>query len=195
MPRDIKIDLFSDTLTKPTLGMRQFMCNAEVGDEQKGEDPTVNDLQEMVADLLGKEAALFLPSGTMCNLISIRLHCRPGDEILLDRTAHPLNSEGAGAAVLSGSLIQGLSGERGVFFASAAESGNPSIQPLSTEDSPGLGGADVQHGGRDHLAAGDNSGGLRGGARASLTHPHGWSAIDECRCRDKDSGERICQHF
>ena len=63
----IDVDLFSDTLTKPTAEMRRFMCDAEVGDEKKGEDPTVNLLQEQVAELLGKEAALFLPSGTMCN--------------------------------------------------------------------------------------------------------------------------------
>ena len=73
------IDLYSDTLTKPTPDMRRFMCEAEVGDEQKGEDPTVNLLQEMVADLLGKEAAVFLPSGTMCNEIAVKVHTRPGD--------------------------------------------------------------------------------------------------------------------
>jgi len=66
--------------------MRQFMCEAEVGDEQTLEDPTVNALQEMVAELLGKEAALFLPSGTMCNEIALRAHCRPDDEMI----AHPM---------------------------------------------------------------------------------------------------------
>ena len=96
MPSKIRIELFSDTMTKPTAEMRRFMCDAEVGDEQKGEDPTVNLLQDMTAELLGKEAALFLPSGTMCNQIAIKLHCRPGDELLLDRTAHPLNSEAGG---------------------------------------------------------------------------------------------------
>jgi len=69
MTPKIVVDLFSDTMTKPTAEMRRFMCNAEVGDEQKGEDPTVNLLQDMVADLLNKEAAVFLPSGTMCNLV------------------------------------------------------------------------------------------------------------------------------
>ena len=150
MPPDIKIDLFSDTLTKPTPGMRQFMCNAEVGDEQKGEDPTVNHLQEMVATLLGKEAALFLPSGTMCNLISIKLHCRPGDEILLDRTAHPLNSEGGGAAVLAGALIRGLSGERGVFSAAQLKAAvrpfsryQPKTRLVSVEQTSNMGGGTV----------------------------------------------------
>jgi threonine aldolase len=111
----IKIDLFSDTMTKPTAEMRRFMCDAEVGDEQKFEDPTVNLLQEMVAELLGKEAALFLPSGTMCNQIAIKLHCRPGDEMICDRTAHPLNFEGGGPAALSGVMVYPLPGENGIF--------------------------------------------------------------------------------
>src|SRR5262245_36204127 len=76
----IEVDLYSDTVTRPTQAMRRFMCDAAVGDEQKGEDPTVNQLQEMVAEMLGKEAAVFLPSGTMCNEIAMRVHCRPGDE-------------------------------------------------------------------------------------------------------------------
>jgi len=125
---EIKIDLFSDTMTKPTLEMRRFMCDAEVGDEQKGEDPTVNLLQEMVAELLGKEAAVYLPSGTMCNQISIKIHCRPGDEILLDRTAHPLNSEAGGPAALAGAMVQPLPGKRGVF---SAEQVKQSIRPIT----------------------------------------------------------------
>src|SRR5438477_84505 len=83
----IEVDLYSDTVTRPTADMRRFMCAAEVGDEQKGEDPTVNRLQDQVAELLGKEAALFLPSGTMCNEIALRVHCRPGDEMLAHWTA------------------------------------------------------------------------------------------------------------
>jgi threonine aldolase len=124
----IKIDLFSDTLTKPTPEMRRFICDAEVGDEQKGEDPTVNLLHEMVAELLGKEAGLFLPSGTMCNQISIKLHCQPGDEVLLDKTAHPLNSEAGGPAVLAGAIVHGLPGERGVF---TAEQVKAAIRPIT----------------------------------------------------------------
>ena len=92
----IKIDLYSDTVTRPTAPMRKFMSEAEVGDEQKFEDPTVNRLQERVAELLGKEAGLYLPSGTMCNQIAFRIHCRPGDEVLLHRSAHPLISEAGG---------------------------------------------------------------------------------------------------
>ena len=76
----IDVDFFSDTVTRPTAEMRRFMCDAEVGDEQKLEDPTVNLLCEMVAELLGKEAAVFLPSGTMCNETALRVHARPGEE-------------------------------------------------------------------------------------------------------------------
>src|SRR5207237_10333710 len=97
----IDVDLQSDTVTKPTQEMRRFMCEAEVGDEQKGEDPTVNTLQAMVAELLGKEAALFLPSGTMCNEIAMRVHCRHGEEMIAHRTAHPLNFERGGPEALA----------------------------------------------------------------------------------------------
>jgi cystathionine beta-lyase/cystathionine gamma-synthase len=92
-PAGPAVDLYSDTVTRPTTAMRRFMCDAEVGDEQQLEDPTVNRLQEIVAELLGKEAALFLPSGTMCNQIALRVHCRPGDEMLAHRTAHPIHTE------------------------------------------------------------------------------------------------------
>jgi threonine aldolase len=111
------IDLGSDTATRPTLEMRRFMAEAPVGDEQLGEDPTVNELQAMVAELLGKEAALFLPSGTMCNAIAIKIHTQPGDEIILDRYAHPYSSEGGGPAALAGVSCALIDGERGVFTA------------------------------------------------------------------------------
>ena len=78
------IDLFSDTKSKPTPAMRQAIANAEVGDEQKFEDPTTNRLRERICDLLGKEDAVFLPSGTMCNEIAIAVHCRPGDEVIAE---------------------------------------------------------------------------------------------------------------
>src|SRR5918912_1458623 len=113
----IDVDLYSDTLTKPTVEMRRFMCDAEVGDEQKGEDPTVNLLTEMVADLLGKEAAVFLPSGTMCNEISMRVHCRPGDEMLAHRTAHPIHFEAGGPAALAGVNTRAIDGARGQYDA------------------------------------------------------------------------------
>lgn len=117
----IRVDLYSDTLTRPTEGMRQAMARAEVGDEQKGEDPSVNRLLERVADLLGKPAAVFLPSGTMANQISLAVHCRPGDEFYCDRTAHPLHSEAGGASAIAGAQPRALDGERGVYSGAQLE--------------------------------------------------------------------------
>ena len=92
------------------------MAAAEVGDEQRRRDPTVNALQERVAELLGHEAGLFLPSGTMCNAIAIRLHIRPlGDEMYLHPTAHPVDAEAGGPAALAGAMISYLPGEGGMF--------------------------------------------------------------------------------
>jgi threonine aldolase len=124
----IEVDLYSDTVTKPTPAMRRFMCDAEVGDEQKGEDPTVNRLQEVVAELLGKEAAVFLPSGTMCNEIAMRVHCRPGDEMLAHRTAHPIHFETGGPAALAGVNVRPLDGPRGQFDAAAVDE---AVRPAS----------------------------------------------------------------
>jgi threonine aldolase len=117
----IEIDLSSDTVTKPTQDMRRFMCKAEVGDEQKHEDPTVNLLQEMVAELLGKEVALFLPSGTMCNEIALRVHCRHGEEMLAHQSAHPIHFEGGGPAALAGVNVRSLDGPRGQYDAATLE--------------------------------------------------------------------------
>jgi threonine aldolase len=111
------IDLFSDTRSKPTPAMRRAIADAEVDDEQAGLDPTVNALCERVADLLGKEAAVYLPSGTMCNEIAYRVHCRPGDEIILDRTAHGIMAEAGGPAALAGVMVHPVEGERGRFTA------------------------------------------------------------------------------
>ncbi|MDP1840903.1 MAG: beta-eliminating lyase-related protein, partial [Reyranella sp.] len=109
------IDLYSDTKTKPSPGMRKAMADAEVGDEQKMEDPTVNRLRDRVCELLGKEDAVFLPSGTMGNQIAIRVHCRLGDEVIADRTAHIINAEGGGTAANAGVMIRMLDGPYGVF--------------------------------------------------------------------------------
>jgi threonine aldolase len=111
----VTVDLFSDTVTRPTAPMRRFMCEAEVGDEQQREDPTVNLLQDMVADMLGKESALFLPSGTMCNQVAFAVHCRAGDEILLQELAHPLLYEAGGAAALIGAVFRPLSDPDGFY--------------------------------------------------------------------------------
>ena len=115
--KDIRIDLYSDTHTQPTAEMRKFMAAAEVGDEQQREDPTVNRLIEKVCDLLGKEDAIYLPSGTMCNQIAWRVYCRPGDEIIMDDTGHTRHFETGGPAALSGAMVYPLAGKRGVFSA------------------------------------------------------------------------------
>src|SRR6516225_8260310 len=114
MPDPI-IDLRSDTVTRPTPGMRAAMAAAEVGDDVFGDDPTVNRLQERVAALLGKEAALFVPSGTMSNQICIRAHTQPGDELLCDVRCHVYNSEQGGPAVLSGVTCRPIEGKYGIL--------------------------------------------------------------------------------
>src|SRR4051794_28596236 len=111
------VNLTSDTQTRPSEGMRRAMAAAEVGDEQRGLDPTVNLLQERVAELLGHEAGLFLPSGTMCNQIGIRLHTRPGDELILERFSHPIIAEAGGPAAHAGVMMQPLDGAGGMFTA------------------------------------------------------------------------------
>jgi threonine aldolase len=108
------IDLRSDTVTRPTPLMRRAMAEAEVGDDVLGDDPTVRRLEEMAAAIMGKEAALFVPSGTMGNNIAIKTHTRPGDEILLDREAHSMCYEVGGAAALSGVLTRQFRSDRGV---------------------------------------------------------------------------------
>jgi threonine aldolase len=115
------IDLYSDTMTKPTPAMRKCMAEAEVGDEQKGEDPTVNRLQDMVAELLGKEAAVYLPSGTMCNEISLAAWARTGDEMIIHRDSHPVHFEVGGPAYLARIMVYPLDGSRGMFTAEQVE--------------------------------------------------------------------------
>lgn len=116
------VDLSSDTQTRPSAAMRQAIANADVGDEQKREDPTVNRLQEMTAQLCGKEAALFLPTGTMCNLIAHFIHCRAGDEIILDASYHPVNFEGAGPSVHARAAMNCIDSPTGIFTAADVES-------------------------------------------------------------------------
>ncbi len=108
-------DFYSDTKTKPTTAMRQTVLDCEVGDEQKNEDPTTADLCSRVASLLGKETAVFLPSGSMCNEIAINVHTRPGDEILCERSSHIINFETGAPAAISSVMIGPIDGERGMF--------------------------------------------------------------------------------
>jgi len=111
------IDLRSDTVTQPTPQMRQAMAEAAVGDDVFGDDPTVNDLERLTAELLGKEAALFVPSGTMANQLAVRCHTRGGDEALMEAGAHICNHEAGAAAALSGVTCRAVQGRRGIFTA------------------------------------------------------------------------------
>lgn len=119
-PRDpkappVRVNLLSDTQTRPTAAMREAMARAEVGDEQIGDDPTVHELCGRVATLLGKEAAVLMPSGTMCNVAATLVHCRPGDEILAHETAHIISREGGAHAALGGFQVTQLKGPDGQF--------------------------------------------------------------------------------
>ena len=114
---DPLIDLRSDTVTRPTPGMRAAMSAAELGDDVFREDPTVNRLEERVAALLGKEAALYVPSGTMSNQIAIKAHTQPGDELLCETNAHIYLYEAGGPAVLSGVTCRTLDGDHGILDA------------------------------------------------------------------------------
>jgi len=114
--------------------MRAAMAAAEVGDEQRGADPTTRALETRVAELLGHEAAVFLPSGTMCNEIALRLHVRPGgDEVMLERSAHPIVAEAGGPAQLAGAMIRALDGEGGIFSAAQLEA---AVRPAGDRYAP-----------------------------------------------------------
>ncbi|ACL70741.1 threonine aldolase family protein [Halothermothrix orenii] len=146
----LKVDLFSDTGTRPSKEMREFMAKAEVGDEQLGEDPSVNRLNEMVAELLGKEDAIYLPSGLMANQISFAVHCRPGDEIIMDKTAHPIHFEGGAVSVISGASINPLDGENGIFTTEqvikairTSDYHHPRTRLISIEQTSNLGGGTI----------------------------------------------------
>jgi len=109
------IDLRSDTVTRPSAAMRAAMASAEVGDDVYGEDPTLNRLEAMAAEKLGREAAVFMPTGTMGNQIAIRLQTRPGQEVIAEERAHILDWELATTAVFSGCLIRAVAGEKGLL--------------------------------------------------------------------------------
>ncbi|HQD09498.1 MAG TPA: aminotransferase class I/II-fold pyridoxal phosphate-dependent enzyme, partial [Flavihumibacter sp.] len=120
------VDFRSDTFTKPSPGMKAAMFDAEVGDDVYGEDPSVNELELTAARLFGREAALFSPSGTMSNQIGIKVHTRPGDEVICDAQAHVYIYEGGGIAFNSGSQVKALVGDRGrITAAQIANAINP----------------------------------------------------------------------
>jgi threonine aldolase len=154
-PRDpkalpVRINLLSDTQTRPTPGMREAIARAEVGDEQIGDDPSVNVLCERVADLLGKEAAVFMPSGTMCNVAATLSHCRPGDEILAHESAHIIAREGGAHAALGGFQIMPLPGADGQFSPEAFRNAlhprtryQPPQTVVSVEQTANIGGGTI----------------------------------------------------
>ena len=145
------IDLRSDTATKPSAAMRQAMASAEVGDDWLGEDPTVNRLQDRVAELTGKDAALYLPTGTMCNQIAMHAFVRSGHFAVCETTAHTGRAEAASAAALSGIAFRYLDGgSHGQLTAGqvdAALAGNPSdtaaIDLVTIENTHNFGGGAV----------------------------------------------------
>jgi threonine aldolase len=147
-----RVNLFSDTQTRPTDGMRRAIADAEVGDEQRFADPTTIRLQERVAELLGHESALFLPSGTMCNQIAIRLHTRPGgDELIAAANSHPVNYEAGGPALFAGAMVRTIDTPTGVFEAAQLEAAirpagdryAPRSRVVSVEQTTNVGGGHV----------------------------------------------------
>ena len=152
MSRSDAVNLHSDTQTRPSGSMRQAMAAAEVGDEQRFLDPTTSELQARVADLLGHEAGLFLPSGTMCNVIGFRLHIRPGgDEAILAANSHPVNFEAGSPATLAQAMTWRLDAPTGIFTAEEVEAavrppGNryaPRSRLVSVENTTNHGGGRV----------------------------------------------------
>ncbi|MEO2031913.1 MAG: GntG family PLP-dependent aldolase [Planctomycetaceae bacterium] len=142
------IDLYSDTSTRPTPGMRQAMASAEVGDDMRGEDPTVNHLEAIVAEKLGKEAAVFACSGTQSNQMGLRVHCRPGDELLINSTGHIANFEGGAPAAISGISVRPISAPHGML----------DVENLRDKPSP-----DDQHFCRTRLVCLENTTNVGGG--------------------------------
>jgi threonine aldolase len=112
-----RIDLRSDTVTQPTAEMREAIFSAPVGDDVLGDDPTVKVLEALTAEMLGKEAALFVSSGTMANAVAVRTHTNPGDEIVLETHSHIYTYEGGGYAALSGCSVARVSGPSGIITA------------------------------------------------------------------------------
>jgi threonine aldolase len=144
------IDLRSDTVTRPTAGMRRAMSEAVVGDDVLGDDPTVNALQEKFAQLLGKEAACFVPTGTMANQTAIRAQTEPGDEILCHEGGHIIHYETGSPAALSGCMVKALGGARGLFDVADVEEGmrpdnihSPRSRLLVLENTHNRGGGSV----------------------------------------------------
>lgn len=188
-------DFSSDTQTRPSPAMRKAIAEAEVGDEQKREDPSVRRLQEMVCELTGMEGALLLPTGTMCNLIAPCVHCRPGDEIIAEASTHIVNFEGGGPAVHSRAALRLIDSETGIFTPGEVEA---AIRP------------DDPHYARTRLVCVENTHNLKGGriwplaaieAVASCARKHGLMLhLDGARLLNAVvasgvSAKQYCKHF
>jgi threonine aldolase len=150
MSRNRLVDLFSDTATRPTPGMRRAMAEAEVGDEQRGEDPSTRALEERVAALFGHEAAVFMPSGTMCNQIALAVHTTAGDEIIAAANSHILSYESGGGAMLARHQSRAIASDDGTFrgadvdaMVRAASRYHPRTRLVTVEQTTNLGGGKV----------------------------------------------------
>lgn len=117
----IRADFVSDTVTRPDAAMFAAMAAAPLGDEQREGDPTADRLARVIADMTGKEAGLFMPSGTLCNLVAVAVHCRPGEALIAERSSHVVTSELGGSAAVAGALTLTLEGRRGIFDFAAVE--------------------------------------------------------------------------
>jgi threonine aldolase len=143
---DYEIDLISDNACKPSQGMRRYMCDARVGDEERREDPTVRALEASVADLTGKDDAVLMPSGTMCNVVSFFVHCDPSDEILIHEESHPVYSKYAGPDVPGRAVLYRVPGERGTISKDAVDDAvrhRSNIRLLSLENTHNRSGGSV----------------------------------------------------
>ena len=177
-PREIKapalppaIDLRSDTVTKPSPEMRRAMFEAEVGDDVYAEDPTINRLEKRAAEIFGREAALFVPSGTMGNQIAIKLHTHHGQEVICEERGHVFNYEMAMMAHFSGVVPRTVWAEDGILTWEHVKSKLKTKSYHAAQDRPGFAGEHAQHGRWNRHAAG----GLRRGLRQ---HPR----LRACRC-------------
>jgi threonine aldolase len=192
------IDLRSDTVTKPTQEMRAAMAAAEVGDDVYGEDPTVLELEARTAELLGKEAAVFVPTGTMSNQIAIRIQTEAGDLMLVEGTSHVVANEAGGAAALSGVSILALASEGGIFTPEAVDAAvgaphrfkpatlSPPPRLLSMENTHNAGGGTVWPLERIHAVC---EAGRRHGLALHLDGARLWHASAASGVSDRDYAE------
>ena len=186
------VDMRSDTVTRPTSSMWDAMRSAELGDDVLGDDPTVQALQERAAAMLGKEAALFVPSGTMANQIAIRLHTQPGDSIVMEATAHHFNYEAAGAAMISGVQTRTLPGVDGILDPADVSKAFPKRDPhcsptrlLTVEDTANRGG------GTPHPLATLDALAREAHCRGAATHLDGARLFNAAVATETDVSRRV----